>query len=52
MTEIGGTALDHRAFFLRKERDGGTTMGLFFYFIMFVLACGFGWWARGEKPNN
>jgi hypothetical protein len=24
-----------------------STMGLFFYFVMFLLACAFGWWVKG-----
>ena len=38
--------------FPTKGARRNTAMGLFFYFVMFVLTCGFGWWARGEKPNN
>jgi len=26
-------------------------MGLFFYFVMFVVACGFGWYARGGEKS-
>jgi hypothetical protein len=26
-------------------------MGLLFYFVMFVAACGFGWWSRGGKTG-
>jgi len=26
-------------------------MGLLFYFVMFVAACGFGWWSRSGKAG-
>jgi hypothetical protein len=36
----------------RNEQDLETAMGLFFYVVMFVAACGFGWWTRGGKSGN
>jgi len=26
-------------------------MGLLFYLVMFVAACGFGWWSRSGKSG-
>jgi hypothetical protein len=33
------------------ESVEGNAMGLAFYFFLFVLACGFGWWVKGEKSR-
>jgi len=27
-------------------------MGLLFYLVMFVAACGFGWWSRSGKSGS
>jgi hypothetical protein len=27
-------------------------MGLFVYLVMFIVACGFGWWAKGSGKSN
>jgi len=27
-------------------------MGLAFYFVMFIVACGFGWWTKGSDRSR
>jgi hypothetical protein len=42
----------YRAFFLRRRVNSKVAqMGLFFYFVMFLVACGFGWWAKNSGEN-
>jgi len=40
-------------FFYRSVEDlKEPHMGLFFYLVMFVVACGFGWWAKGSQKSG
>jgi len=27
-------------------------MSLFFYLVLFIVTCGFGWWARGSQQDR
>jgi len=27
-------------------------MNLFFYLVLFIVTCGFGWWARGSQQDR
>jgi len=29
-----------------------TIMGLAFYLVMFLVACGFGWWSKGTDRSR
>lgn len=42
----------HNVFIYRRVEDRGAAMGFVFYIVMFIVACGFGWWAKGAEKSR